>query len=618
VIAAAAGATAPAAAADAAETVIAGGGPAGLTAARELVRLGRPAVVYERDDVVGGISRTVEYRGYRFDVGGHRFFTKVPEVRRVWHELLAGELLVRPRLSRLYYRGRFFDYPLKPLRALRGLGPVEAARVLTSYLAARLAPARDERSFEGWVCNRFGRRLYEIFFKTYTEKVWGIPCREIDSTWAAQRIRNLDLARALWSTVRPARRRGGEIASLIERFHYPRLGPGQMWERCRDELAEAGVETRLGHRVAAVHLEGDRVAAVSVEDSAGRRVRRPLAHLVSTMPLPELVAMLDPPPPPRVAAAARRLRFRDFLTVVLVVDRADVFPDNWIYVHAPEVAVGRIQNFKNWSPAMVPDAARTALGLEYFVQQGDEAWEAPDGELIERGKRELAALGLARPEEVVDGTVVRMPKAYPVYDGGYREALGVVRGHLDGIRNLHPVGRNGQHRYNNQDHSMLTGMYAARNIAGAGRHDLWSVNVEDEYHEEGGAAWGDRPVPERLPAADVERLLGEAFARYHPVALGSAVGAVAAAGLFAATALLLVRGGDPLGPNLSLVANYLLGYEVSWPGAALGAAEAAAGGYLFGDLLARAVNAVVGWSEAALRRRLELEGLLDPITGGAR
>jgi protoporphyrinogen oxidase len=598
----------------AAETVIAGGGPAGLTAALELVRLGRPAVVYERDRVVGGLSRTVEYRGYRFDIGGHRFFTRVPLVEEIWRELLDGDLLERPRLSRIHYRGAFFDYPLKPLRALRGLGPIEAGRVVASYLAARLAPDPDERSFEAWVSNRFGRRLFEIFFKTYTEKVWGIPCREIDAAWAAQRIRNLDLARALWSALKPAGRGGEVVASLIDRFHYPRLGPGQMWERCRDVLAEAGVATHLGNRVAAVHLEGSRVAAVTVEDAEGRRTRRPLAHFVSSMPLPELVGMLDPAPPAAVAEAAGRLRFRDFLTVVLVVERAAVFPDNWIYVHAPEVAVGRIQNFKNWSPEMVPDPSRTALGLEYFVQEGDASWRAPDAELVERAKGELALLGLARPEEVVDGTVVRMPKAYPVYDGGYREALARVREHLDGIANLHPVGRNGQHRYNNQDHSMLTGIFAARNVAGAGL-DLWSVNVEDRYLEEGAAGGGERLVPARLPEAEVERLVREAFARYHPVALGTAVGAVAGAGLFVATAVLLLRSGDPGGPTLSLLANFLLGYQVSWPGAFLGAAEAAAGGYLFGDLLARAVNRVVGWCEAGLRRRLELAGALDSITG---
>ena len=600
----------------AAETVIAGGGPAGLTAALELVRLGRPAVVYERDRVVGGLSRTVEYRGYRFDIGGHRFFTRVPLVEEIWRELLDGDLLERPRLSRIHYRGAFFDYPLKPLRALRGLGPIEAGRVVASYLAARLAPDPDERSFEAWVSNRFGRRLFEIFFKTYTEKVWGIPCREIDAAWAAQRIRNLDLARALWSALKPAGRGGEVVASLIDRFHYPRLGPGQMWERCRDVLAEAGVATHLGNRVAAVHLEGSRVAAVTVEDAEGRRTRRPLAHFVSSMPLPELVGMLDPAPPAAVAEAAGRLHFRDFLTVVLVVERAAVFPDNWIYVHAPEVAVGRIQNFKNWSPEMVPDPSRTALGLEYFVQEGDASWRAPDAELVERAKGELALLGLARPEEVVDGTVVRMPKAYPVYDGGYREALARVREHLDGIANLHPVGRNGQHRYNNQDHSMLTGIFAARNVAGAGL-DLWSVNVEDRYLEEGVAGGGDRLVPARLPRAQVERLVREAFARYHPVALGTAVGAVAGAALFVATAVLLLRSGDPVGPTLSLLANFLLGYQVSWPGAFLGAAEAAAGGYLFGDLLARAVNRVVGWCEAGLRRRLELAGALDSITGDA-
>ncbi|HEX6201938.1 MAG TPA: NAD(P)/FAD-dependent oxidoreductase [Thermoanaerobaculia bacterium] len=600
-------------------TVVAGAGPAGLTAAWELARLGRPAVVLEKDDVVGGISRTVEHRGYRFDVGGHRFFTKVPLVREVWSELLDGEMLERPRLSRIYYGGAFFDYPLRPLRALVGLGPVESLRVAASYAAARLAPKRREDSFEDWVSNRFGRRLFEIFFATYTEKVWGIPCDQIDASWAAQRIKDLDLLAALKHALKPGGRGGRVATTLIDRFHYPRLGPGQMWERCRDLLAERGVETRLGTRVVAVHHAGGRVTAVTGEDRRGGRRRLAAGHFVSSMPLPELVRILDPPAPPEVAAAAGRLRFRDFLTVVLIVDRAEVFPDNWIYVHSPDVRVGRVQNFKNWSPDMVPDAATTALGLEYFVQEGDELWAAADDELAELAAREMERLGLARRGEVVDSAVVRMPKAYPVYDQGYREALPVVRDYLGGFENLHAVGRNGQHRYNNQDHSMLTGIYAARNVAGAA-YDLWSVNVEAEYHEEIGreAAAGERPgdrlVPRRRAPQPFEALLREAFARYHPVALGTAVGTVAAAGLFLATAVLLLRGGEGPGPNLGLLAHYLVGFEVTWTGALVGAVEAGAGGYLFGDLLARAVNRVIGWSEAMLLGRLELARTLDPLS----
>jgi protoporphyrinogen oxidase len=617
-------------------TVIAGAGPAGLTAAWELARLGRPALVLEKDDVVGGISRTVEHRGYRFDVGGHRFFTKAPLVRQVWGELLDGEMLERPRLSRIYYGGTFFDYPLRPLRALIGLGPVESLRVAASYAAARLAPRRREDSFEEWVSNRFGRRLFEIFFKTYTEKVWGMPCDEIDSSWAAQRIKDLDLLTALKHALRPGGRggRGGRgsrvVTTLIDRFHYPRLGPGQMWERCRDLLAERGVETVTGTRVAAVHHDGGRVTAVTVEEPGGGRRRLPAGHFVSSMPLPELVRMLDPPAPLEVTAAAGRLRFRDFLTVVLIVDRAEVFPDNWIYVHSADVRVGRVQNFKNWSPDMVPDAATTALGLEYFVQEGDELWAATDGDLAALAAREMERLGLARRDEVIDSAVVRMPKAYPVYDQGYREALPVLRDYLGGFANLHAVGRNGQHRYNNQDHSMLTGIYAARNVAG-GAYDLWAVNEEAEYHEEIAAEatpeeGADGPAPERPRGARLvprrraprpfEALLREAFARYHPVALGTAVGAVAAAGLFLATAVPLLGGGDHPGPNLGLLANYLLGFEVSWRGAVLGAVEAGAGGYLFGDLLARSINRVIAWRERMLLGRLELARTLDPLSSG--
>ncbi len=464
-------------------TLIIGAGPAGLACAWELGKLGRGAVVYEQDDVVGGISRTVCHQGYRFDVGGHRFFTKVPMVWEMWREILGEEFLERPRLSRIHYQGKFFDYPLKPLNALANLGPIETVRIGLSWLKAQAFPEREERNFEQWVVNRFGRRLYEIFFKTYTEKVWGTPCTEISSDWAAQRIKNLDLLAAVKNALLSSRRSGGEIVStLIDRFHYPRHGPGMMWERCRDRLAEGGIDTVTGTRVERLHHEDGRIVAATVRDSDGEQ-RVAAGHFVSSMPIPALIRALDPAPPEEILRAAGRLKFRDFLTVVLIVDRAELFPDNWIYIHSPDVKLGRIQNFKNWSPYMVPDPATSSLGLEYFVTEGDELWTASDEELAELGQREVAQLGLLDGGKVLDAAVVRMPKAYPVYDDGHAQALPEIRRYLAGFPNLYPVGRNGQHRYNNQDHSMVTGVYAARNIDG-GAHDLWEVNVEQDYHEE--------------------------------------------------------------------------------------------------------------------------------------
>ena len=467
------------------QIVIVGGGPAGLTAAYELCKAGLPSVVLEQDGVLGGLSRTATYKGYGFDIGGHRFFTKVKAVEDMWREILpASQFLRRPRLSRIYYNRRFFFYPLRAANALLGLGLWNSARVLASYAKAQLSPALPEDTFDRWVSNRFGSRLFEIFFKTYTEKVWGIPCNEIMAEWAAQRIKGLSLLTAVKNALFPQRPSDSStvIKTLIDAFDYPERGPGMMWERVAEIVQEKGSDVQLGRRVERLRWEPGRMIAVETDGREGRVEVRG-AHFISSMPVRELVQKLDPAPPAEVLAAGARLNYRDFLTVALIVDRADLFPDNWIYIHDPDVKVGRIQNFKNWSPRMVPDPSKTCLGLEYFCFEGDGLWTMPDGELVELGRREVDMLGLARASEVVDGTVVRMPKAYPVYDAGYADALRTIREFLETIPNLQLVGRNGMHRYNNQDHSMLTAMLAVRNILG-GTHDLWGVNTEEEYHEE--------------------------------------------------------------------------------------------------------------------------------------
>lgn len=589
-----------------------GAGPAGLTAAYELSKLGYSSSVFESDDTVGGISRTCHYKGYRFDIGGHRFFTKVDYVHELWEEILEDEFLKRPRLSRIYYRQKFFDYPLKPLNAVLGLGPVEAARIGASYLRAQIWPNPEEVNFEQWVSNRFGARLFRIFFKGYTEKVWGMPCEEISSDWAAQRIKNLDLLTALRGALFGSRTlRGGDvITTLIDEFHYPRFGPGQMWEDCQKKLERRGCTVSMQTRVIEMRHDNGRVHSVRLRDAAGYEYEASGEQFLSSMPIRTLIRSLNPSPPQEIIAAADALRYRDFLTVALIVNREDVFPDNWIYVHADEVKVGRIQNFKNWSPDMVPDSGRTALGLEYFVQERDALWSMTDEELVELGRREVAALNLASTDEVIDGTVVRMPKAYPVYDGGYQRALGVIRSWLSGLENLQLIGRNGQHRYNNQDHSMLTAVYAARNIAGAG-YDIWDVNVEDNYHEGQRSSdrrvrtGGDRLVPGRVAGRSLKDDLEMVFAKYDPVALGGAVGTIAGALVFLATAALLLKGGHPVGPNLALLGNYLLGYQVSWAGACLGLAEAGLGGFGFGYLLAVMINGVVSRERQHLMSRVQ-------------
>ncbi len=486
------------------ETVIAGGGPAGLTAAYELTKHGRSCVVLETDKrLVGGISRTDQYKGYRFDIGGHRFFSKSDEVNRLWREILGDELITRSRLSRIYYDRKFFHYPLKPLDALVKLGLGRTIQIGWSYLQAKLRPIKPERSFEDWVVNRFGRKLFETFFKSYTEKVWGMSTSTITAEWAAQRIQDLSLLRAVTSALFGGlrSRRGEVIKTLIDEFQYPRLGPGQMWEVTRDRVRAQGGVVHLDRRVIQVDHDDSRVTSFLAQDIEGRHTRYLGRHFLSTLPVRELIRAMNPAAPPEVVHAAESLKYRDFLTVVLIVDRPNTFPDNWIYIHEPMVRLGRIQNFKNWSPDMVPDPTKSSLGLEYFCFEGDDLWSRTDQELQELGRREIDSIGLVSASDVIDGCVVRMPKAYPVYDDAYQGHLAVIRAWLKRFPNLELAGRNGMHKYNNQDHSMMTALLAARNIMGLGQFDTWKVNTDAEYHEESaesGVETKGRSVPRRV------------------------------------------------------------------------------------------------------------------------
>jgi protoporphyrinogen oxidase len=461
--------------------VIIGAGPAGLTAAYLLSRQGVRTTVLEADDLVGGLSRTAQYKGFRFDIGGHRFFTKIEPVQALWEEILGDEFIRVPRLSRIYYNGKFFDYPLKAANALRGLGVITASMIMLSFIKWRYRPYPVEENFEQWVTNRFGKRLFEIFFKTYTEKVWGVPCTEIRAEWAAQRIQNLSLEKAIIAAV-SLNKRSTHIKSLINEFSYPRLGPGQMWERCADRITALGNRVLLRHRMSSLDLLEGRVVGVRVNTPGGDRYFQ-ADHVISTTSLRSLVHALNPAAPEATRAAATGLRYRDFVAVALILGRESLFPDNWIYIHSPEVKVGRIQNFNNWSKDLVPVAGKTCLGLEYFCFEGDGLWDSPDSTLIAQAVRELEQLGLAHASDVEDGAVIRMPKAYPIYDSFYRGHLEVVRDFIDPISNLHTVGRNGMHKYNNQDHSMLTAMMAVWNMQGAS-HDLWAINTDFDYHEE--------------------------------------------------------------------------------------------------------------------------------------
>jgi protoporphyrinogen oxidase len=462
--------------------VIIGAGPAGLTAAYELGKQGVSSIVLEKADKVGGISRTEVYKGYRFDIGGHRFFTKVGEVQAIWQEILGNDFIQVPRMSRIFYDGKFYDYPLALIKTLKNLGPVASFLVVSSYLKAkarqRLNPAMEAETFEEWVTNCFGERLYKTFFKTYTEKVWGIPCSQIRADWAAQRIQNMSLKKVVVNALFGSQ----NAKSLIKEFDYPRLGPGMMWERCQDILDDQGSPVHLNTEVMRVEHQGFHITRV-IARQGERQFELTGDHFVNSMPVSALVHRLAPRPPEAVLAAARGLKYRDFLIVSLIINRQHLFPDNWLYIHSPEFKVGRIQNFKNWSPDMVPDPRKTCLGMEYFCSEGDWLWEMSNPDLIELASQEIVRLNLGVDlADIEDGCVIRQYKAYPVYDGEYRQHLQVLQDYIENFKNLQTVGRNGMHRYNNQDHSMLTALLAAKNIMGES-HDLWDVNVERSYHE---------------------------------------------------------------------------------------------------------------------------------------
>lgn len=575
--------------------IIIGAGPAGLAAALALVRQGMRPVVLEASGTVGGIARTETFKGFRFDIGGHRFFTRNEKILSLWQEMLGENLLRVKRSSRIYYKGRFFKYPLEIGDALVKIGFYEGLLVLASYLKFQVLPHKTEDTIEQWVENRFGRYLYRIFFQTYTEKIWGISCRQIRADWAAQRIKGLSLRTAVANTIF----RLENVKSLIGEFWYPKNGSGMMWQRFCQEIEAGGGSICRDHRVSRIEYCDGFVTGVSGISPAGR-FKIPCAHLVSSMPLQSLVKALQPAAPNAVAEAAGGLAFRALIMVFLIVRRKNLFPHQWIYVHSPEVRTGRIQNFKNWSPNMVPNPAVTGVGLEYFCGAGDEFWNTPDTELAELARDELCRLGLADKDDIADHFVVRQPNAYPVYDDGYQERLLTIRRHLSDISNLQTIGRSGLFRYNNMDHSMQTGFLAAEQIKKR-KHDLWSIE-EKGYLEEDSRS-NMSPL--------VEKILAATFTRMDKGAFALATGTVAGGWMFLATIFLVIKGGDLMGPHLKLLARVFAGYTVTVKGAFIAFGYCFFWGLLLGWLFAYLRNFFLAFTIYRARKIAEFGTLSD-------
>ncbi len=455
------------------KTVILGAGPAGLGAALELVKKNQSVEILEKDTQVGGISKTINYKNYYFDIGGHRFFTKNNEIEKIWRDLLNNNFLKRGRLSRIYYQKNFFKYPLEPFDALLKIGFSQGFLIGLSYLKSKVFSPfkRNEENFADWVSNRFGKKLFSTFFKSYTEKVWGISTKELSADWAAQRIQDLSLWKAIVSSL--FKRKNKNIKTLIEEFDYPLKGPGMMYEKMADEIKNKGGNIVLNNEVKEIIHQDDLV--IKANDTEGD-------YFISSIPLDQLIFSLKPSAPEEILVAAKQLKFRDFISINLIIDQKDVFPDNWIYIQDPEVKLGRVQNFKNWSPAMVPDQNKTSLGLEYFCFSGDDFWNSKDEDLIELAKNELEKIGLVKKEKVLDGFVARIANAYPIYYGNYKEPLKKVFDYLKKFKNLQTVGRQGMFRYNNMDHAICSGILAAKNVLG-GSYDVFGINANAEYLE---------------------------------------------------------------------------------------------------------------------------------------
>lgn len=464
---------------------ILGAGPAGLAAAYTLTQQGQPVVVVERDSQVGGLAKSFEYKGFILDYGPHRFYTKLAPVLHLWNQVLGREQVTVNRLTRIYYGGKYFSYPLKAKQVLFALGWVETLRILTSYMIAHLAPNRKPKNFAEWVSNKFGQRLFEIFFEGYTEKLWGISCTEISADWAAQRIKGLSLFQAIRNAILG---NNGKIKNLVDQFQFPRLGSGQLYEKIADTLAQNHQSLLLNTEVVQVHHDNFKVTHVTLRNRQTQEQKTvACGGVISSIPITHLVKQIQSPPPQRVIHAAQSLKFRNTILVYLIVEGENLFPDNWLYINDPRVQLGRVTNFANWSSQMLPNSHQTPLCCEYWCNFEDDLWQCPEDELRIIAEQELRKVGLLKDEKIADGFVIRLPRTYPIYAGNYQVALTEIQSYLQAFQNLQVVGRYGAFKYNNQDHSLLMGILAAENVITPGKHNLWAVNSDSEYVEEADA-----------------------------------------------------------------------------------------------------------------------------------
>jgi protoporphyrinogen oxidase len=464
------------------DVIIFGTGPAGLSAGYILAKEKMNVEIYEAEAQAGGISKTIKYKGNLFDLGGHRFFTKYEQVNILWKDILGDKFRETNRLSRIYYKNKFFNYPLTPLNALFGVGIKDTILIFISYLYSKIFPYKKEETFEEWITNRFGKKLFSIFFKTYTEKVWGCPCNEIQAEWAAQRIKGLSLSKAVINAIFKSER--NTVKTLIDKFYYPESGPGMMYDEMKNRILEMGCSVILNSKVNIIFHENNRINKIEYKNN-GKLYYDEGKNYISSMPITELINKMSPKPPEEIINAALKLKYRSLVTVDIVVKKEELFPDNWIYIHSPEVKLGRIQNFKNWSISMVKDKSKTTLGLEYFCNEDDEMWNMKDEELFNLASSEVEKIKICKKEDIEDYIIVRVPKAYPVYSMGYKQSLNKIIKYLKGFENLQLIGRYGLFKYNNMDHSIMTGIYAAENIkAGEKKFIINDINADDEYHEE--------------------------------------------------------------------------------------------------------------------------------------